>query len=95
MYNVDKIKQEAIFINYLLIYEWIMECYPLLFPRIDVDARPGDKSLKKQSRDPRAWIKVFDRIVGKDIINQNRYAKLPLHSVFRHLTTLKKESLKK
>lgn len=96
MNKVDAVTREAIFINYLLIFQWIVELYPLLFPRIEHEKK---KSLKDGSenipqRDPKAWIKVFDNLVGDDIVNQDKYALLPVHNVFRYLTEKRKEAMR-
>lgn len=90
MEQVNYDTRQAVRLNYILIFEWLMNSYPLVFPR------PQEKSdsKKKQVRDPRSWIKVFESLVGDDIVNQDRYSKLPVHSVFRYFTRTIKERIK-
>jgi len=96
MKKVDAVTREVIFINYLLIFQWIVELYPLLFPRVENEKKKSakDGSENTPQHDPKAWIKVFDSLVGDDIVNQDKYARLPFHNVFRYLTEKRKESMR-
>jgi len=95
MEEVDTVTREAVFINYLLIYEWLTDIYPLLFPQKDADQEPKEeKHNENAQRDSRAWIKVFENLVGDDIVNQDKYARLPVHNVFRYITEKIKENLR-
>jgi hypothetical protein len=96
MNKVDAVTREAIFINYLLIFQWIVQLYPLLFPRIENEKKKTEANgtEKIPQRDPKAWIKVFDSLVGDDIVNQDKYARLPVHNVFRYLTEKRKEAMR-
>jgi hypothetical protein len=38
------------------------------------------------------WVKVYESLVGDDIVNQDKYSALPVHTVFRYLTTKLKEN---
>jgi hypothetical protein len=96
MEKVDAVTREAIFINYLLIFQWIVQLYPLLFPRTEYEKKKTEANgtEKISQRDPKAWIKVFDSLVGDDIVNQDKYARLPVHNVFRYLTEKRKEAMR-
>jgi hypothetical protein len=76
----------AISINYRLIREFLSHAYPLIFQKPDAGAsrNPGD-----------GWVRVFESVVGDDIVNQDRYAELPLHSVLRWITKKVKENAKR
>lgn len=79
-YRVDDATKEAIAMNYQLIREWLAKAYPLVF------VQKTEKESKKKQPKGNGWIDVFDSIVGDDIVNQDRYADLPVHNVFRLLT---------
>jgi len=77
--------REAIILNYKLIREWLAESYPYVFQKPD----SKDKKTSKGS-----WVKVFDMVVGDDIVNQERYAEQPLSIILRYLNQKAKEHLK-
>lgn len=82
---------EAVSINYLLVREWLCLAYPLIFLKEEEDAEAPKP--KHTSRD--GWIKIFESLVGDDIVNHERYALLPVHNVFRYMTAKIKESMKR
>lgn len=82
-------EKTAISLNYRLVKEWICERYPLLF-RKQV-AEPVQNKKEKLERGSN-WVKVYESLVGDDIVNQDRYAALPVHTVFRYLTQKLKEN---
>ena len=91
------LSREAIIINYSLIRDWLCEVYPMVFQRkTEQDNKvvePKNK-LPEKKRDPNSWIKVFESLVGDDIINEDKYANLPLHNVLRYLTNQIKKNIK-
>jgi len=81
--------RKAIALNYGLVRTWLSEIYPMVF-------MSGDKNKNQEPQSSsQAWIKAFESIVGDDIVNQDRYADLPVHSVLRYLTKKSKEYYKK
>ena len=60
--------------------------------RPNPDEKKDEK--KKENTKNTGWIKVFDSIVGDDIINSERYATMPVHNVFRYITRKIKEDIK-
>ena len=86
---------EAIVINYVLIREWLAQSYPLIFEQPEEET-DEEKQKPKTHKNPgnSGWIKVFDNIVGDDLINHDRYALLPLHNVLKWMTKKIKESLR-
>jgi hypothetical protein len=90
---------EAIVINYVLIKEWLCEAYPLIFEKEDENEDDGAKKKKpkKTHKNPgnTGWIKIFENIVGDDLVNHDRYALLPLHNVLRYMTAKIKEDMKR
>ena len=94
MRKADRATRDAIHLNYILIFEWLMDLYPLVFPR-DPGVNNPDPGNKIKQRDPRAWIKIFESLVGDDIIHQNEYANLPVHHVFRYFTKNIKNTMKR
>ena len=89
MAKVDTLTREAIWINYLLIKEWLTQSYPLLFYKQE------DIPKKKKQHDSMAWVKILESIVGDDIINHDRYAQIPLHNMLRFMTSKLKENMKR
>lgn len=92
--NIDLDIRKAIAFNYSLILMWLQKCYPLIFqPAIDDSVRADDThhNIAKQS----GWLKLFESLVGEDLINRDRYADLPVNTVFRHLTTKYKDNARK
>ena len=107
--KTDPVTLEAVTLNYLLIKEWLAQIYPLLFQHDDDhtssnlplakgespqgegvnDAKP------KKPHDPMAWMKIFETLVGDDLINQDRYADMPVHNIFRYMSRKIKESMKR
>jgi len=91
--NTDLDIRKAIAFNYSLVMIWLQKAYPLIFQTssVDPDIAQTDGIRPNQS----GWIKLFESLVGDDLINRDRYAELPLHTVLRHLTTKYKESVRK
>ena len=88
MAKLSPVTREAIFINYLLVKEWLAVVYPLVFAKPDPDAPP-------RKHDPMAWVKTFENLVGDDLPNKDKYEQLPVHDVFRYMTRKIKENAKR
>jgi len=75
----------AISINYRLIKEFLSHAYPMVFqkPKDGARSKPDD-----------GWVKVFESVVGDDIVNQDKYSELPVHVVLRWITKKIKENAK-
>jgi hypothetical protein len=85
--------RKAIALNWSLVMAWLSKAYPLIF-REPVEKEPtagSETTGAKQS----PWIKLFETLVGDDLINQDKYADLPVHTVFRHLTEKYKANARK
>jgi hypothetical protein len=88
--------REAIAMNYILIREWLEKSYPLIFVKYEEQEQENKKRSKKNKGvKGDGWIQVFESLVGDDIINRDKYAELPVHSVFRYMTKSIKENSKK
>jgi len=94
--NVDIDVRKSIAINYGLILMWIQSAYPLVFSTSSVApssvAPSPDRPIAPSHS---AWLKLFDSLVGDDLINRDRYAKLPIHTILTYLTTKYKENARK
>lgn len=92
--NTDLNIRKTIALNYSLMMIWLQKAYPLIFQTptegSDSDVRVDDIRPKQSG-----WLKLFESLVGDDLINRDRYADLPIHTVLRHLTTKYKESIRK
>ena len=78
---------DAVVVNYELIREWLSRVYPLVFIKEENNSLPKNKH--------NMWIKIFEGLVGDDIVNHNRYTELPVHNVFRFMTNKIKESMRR
>lgn len=87
LYKVNETTLDAIATNWRLIGEWLSKAYPLVF----VKSEPGEKVKQVNN----AWIKIFDSLVGEDIVNSDRYSKLPVNSVFRFMSERIKQNMKR
>ncbi len=92
--------KQAVAINYRLLTEWLSEAYPLMFSKpptpddspTNANDIPKPAEIKKNKPSP--WIKIYDSVVGDDIVNSERYAALPVSTVMRFLTGKIKESMR-
>ena len=87
---------EAIVINYVLMREWLAISYPMIFHK-EEEVDENYEKPKKTHKNPgnSGWIKIFENIVGDDLVNHDRYAMLPLHNVLRWMTTKIIENIKR
>lgn len=98
--SFSKVKSEileAVVINYVLIKEWLTGVYPLIFQKedeVDENYEPQKKSLRKPNNNS-GWLKIFESVVGDDLVNYDRYALLPLHNVLRWMSNKIKDNLKR
>ena len=84
----------AIAMNYRLVKEWLGEHYPIVF--LKKEDNPSFSPERISSiKNNNSWIAIFESIVGDDIVNQDRYAQLPLHIVLKYLTTKIKENVRR
>ncbi len=94
-------EKEALVVNYMLIRAWLAKVYPLIFSEgVQEETNPpkspfakGDEGKKKY--DSSGWIKIFEGLVGDNITDHDKYAKLPVHEVLRYLSRKMKENMKK
>ena len=96
--KLDLITKEAIVINYHLIRDWLCEVYPLVFQKstenLTENQNPNKKEKPKNNTN-NGWLNILENIIGDDIINQDKYSNLSLHSTLRFLTNKIKANLKK
>jgi hypothetical protein len=87
-------EKTAINLNYRLVKEWLCNQYPLIFKKPSDD--PDENNLPSNATGDRNrgsnWVKLYESIVGDDIVNQDKYDALPLHTIFRYLTQKIKEN---
>ncbi len=87
--HMDQTILEAIALNYGLVRKWIVERYPLVFPAGKETAARG-----KGCKTVGGWSDVFDNLVGDDLKDRDKYADIPVNSVFRFITKKIKEARK-
>jgi hypothetical protein len=88
-------EKTAISLNYRLVKEWLCNQYPLLFQASEPETSDLEETQSSKNKRGSDWVKVYESLVGDDIVNQDKYAELPLHYVFRYLTTKIKENAKR
>lgn len=76
----------AISINYRLVKEFLTHAYPLVFLKA-LNGQKGKENL--------GWVKVFESVVGDDIVNHDKYAELSVHVVLRWISKKVKENAKR
>lgn len=79
-------KRKAICVNYRMVRDWLAGCYKWLF-------RSGESV--KATQDNGGWISVFDQVVGDDIVNRDRYARLAMHEVLKWINDKIRKEAKK
>jgi len=84
---------DAVVINYVLIKEWLALAYPLVFQQDEEE--PATKKIQNNPNRNSGWVKIFESIVGDDLINQDKYGKLPIHTVLRWMSNKIKDSMKR
>ena len=91
--RIDFDIRKAIAFNYSLIIYWLQKAYPLIFPETHESEDPDPEPREKQYKS--GWLKIFESMVGEDLINRDKYADLPLHTVLRHMTKKYKENARR
>lgn len=87
--EIDIFTAEAIVFNWALIVLWLQKAYPLVFQEPATDSDPQKSKPAKNSQS--SWLKLFDRLVGDNLPERDRWAALPVNAVFRHLSEKFKE----
>lgn len=87
----DATEMQAIVINYRLIREWLMEAYPVIFSK----GKEKEGTKEPVKRNKQGWLDVLDSLVDDDIVNFDKYAKMPLHNVLRYMSKKIKKNAKR
>lgn len=93
--KVPESVKQALLLNYSLVRRWVAGRYTLLFSFPPDRNDQGAAAPPDKKSDPRVWIRVYESIVGDDIVNHDRYGDIPLHNVLRYLSARTKENMKK
>lgn len=84
--------REAVAMNYGMMREWLERTFIHVFPKVDEESK---KPKKKKQASNGSWIDVFDNVVGDDLINEDKYAQLPVMNVLRKMNKAIRENNKK
>ena len=76
----------AVYLNWVMIRNWLARAYPLLFPEGDGDDKP-------QRRVRNAWLNIFDSFVGDDVAHLDNYRKMACTDAFRLMNRRIKEAI--
>lgn len=80
----------AVVFNFRVIRRWLEQAYPMIFPELpEDDPRRGSQS--DQIPTPK-WTKIRQQLANDNIADIPQIGKLPLHTVFHHLSDLIKRS---
>lgn len=82
--------REAIALNYSLIREWLAQQYIYVFEKPDDEEMAKNQGKKRQAE----WVKIFDNVVGDDVVNADLYAKMELSTAMRYMDRKIKELYK-
>lgn len=82
----------ALLINYRLIREWLATVYPLIFFQKKETAKADQIHHEKPVSAAQQWMRVYESIVGDDIIHFEEYGQKEVHIIFKYLTKKIKEN---
>jgi len=80
--SVDIKVLKAIAYNYSMVLRWLQKRYPMVFQE---GKKQDDPELNKMM-ETSVWVKLFESMVGEDLIHLDAYADLPVHAVLKYLT---------
>ncbi len=87
--HLEKEIKLAVFMNLMLIKNWLGGLFPYLFPSVeDTPKRP----LKTKTVD---WLEIFDSFVGDDVAEMKKYQAMEVMNAFRVMNRRIKNSMKK
>lgn len=85
--------RQAIALNWVLINEWLTLSYPLIFQkRQQLDEAPASEP---SPIDTNVWIRIFQNLVGDDILHDDQWAAKPVNTIFAYMTQKCKENARK
>ncbi len=87
--NADPVVLWAVYLNWVMIRNWLARAYPLLFPEGDDEGKGTT-----QKRVKNAWLNMFDSFVGDDVAHLDNYRRMACTDAFRLMNRRIKESLK-
>lgn len=76
--GVDHALVWGVYMNWVMIRNWLSRAYPLLFPEGEVQA---DSSPRVRQRN--VWLNAFDSFVGDDVAHLDAYRKMACTDAFR------------
>lgn len=85
-------KTWGVYLNWVMIRNWLSRAYPMLFPESDDDknstsdtSAKNDKKNegKRRTRKLSAWLDTFDSFMGNDIAHLDTYRKMAATDAFR------------
>lgn len=88
--TVDEDRLQAIVLNWLLIHEWLSECYRDLFPKSETPRKDKNGNIIKSK--PGDWLQVFDSLIGDKLEAMEDYRKLECMDIFRIINRRIKDS---
>ncbi|HCY41770.1 MAG TPA: hypothetical protein DHV48_10505 [Prolixibacteraceae bacterium] len=92
--KIDKKIRQAIVLNFQLIHEWLALAYPLIFQKNVQVVENESRNPEPISRNSSPWIKVFQNLVGDDILHDEVWAAKPVNTIFAYMTRKYKENVR-
>ncbi len=81
----DLMIRKAVFLNFVLIKNWLSSSYPFLFPLSEK---------KESSSKGTDWLEIFDKLVGENLTQIDGYKKMAVTDAFRIMNRRIKEAKK-
>lgn len=86
--SLDKDIRYAIFLNYILIKNWMSKAYPYLF-------QEGSSSRDNKAGKPSVnWISIIDSFVGDKVTEYDKFLQMPATTAFRIMNNRIREGMK-
>lgn len=79
--RADRSKLWGIYLNWVMVRNWLARAYPLLFP--ETDTEPSTKEQHGATRKANAWLDAFDAFMGDDIAHLDAYRRMAATDAFR------------
>ena len=86
--RADRALLYGVFMNWIMIRNWLSKAYPLLFPKAEEGKAPPDKGHRKNG-----WLDTFDAFMGDDIAHLDTYRKMAATDAFRIMNKRIRENL--
>ena len=78
--RADRTLLWGVYMNWMMIHNWLSRAYPLLFPKPDPD---DAKVAKGKAHKQNGWLDMFDSFMGDDVAHLDTYRRMSATDAFR------------